>query len=409
MKSFAKFYLRHNFLMNLEIKKIQSYFKADDFEELKNNRFLTLLNKAKKSEFYSEFYKDVDLTLIKSLNDIDKLPVLTKTQVSANNTKLLTKNQVFTIKGHTSGTTGSPLTVYRDYPSIIKENAYVWWYRMRCGLNPQDKKVSLRGDLDKNQLFYFEKVSNTLFISSYNLNQKKLPEIARKINDFKPKAILAYPSSVYLFCTLLQDQNIECTIPLTLTSSEGLMSYQRETAERVLNSKLYDWYGTTERSIALYAANNHYYEPPMYAVNEYQPESVFTTSLINNAFPLIRYEVNDVIKHSNFYDSDRKSLEIDEISGRIDDYILLKDGSKIGRLSMTVFDVKGIKNAQLIQNSTTDLTVNIVPSGDLEKEKLLKNLRRRLGDQISIQINEIREGDLIYSDSGKFKLVISKL
>lgn len=409
MKSSAKFYLRHNFLMNREIKKINGYFETDDFEEIKNRRFLKLFEQVKTNEFYSDFYKDIDLYKIHSIEDLHLLPVLTKTDVRENIGKILNRNPLFVTKDYTSGTTGSPLTIYRDLPAIIKENAYVWWYRMEAGLRPKDKKISLRGDLDRNKLFQFERVSNTLFISSYNLNEKNLSKIVHKIREFNPKAILAYPSSAFTLATLLDDYKLDLHIPLTFTSSESLLSFQYEKITKILNTKLHDWYGTAERTIALYAENGHYYEPPLYSVNEYQLECILTTSLINTSFPLLRYQVNDVIEHKNIYNSSKKSIEINHIIGRIDDYIYLEDGTKIGRISLTLKGVRGIKNAQIIQESMKALTINIVPAGKVEKEKLLKNLRHRLGDRISIQINEISEDQLVLSPSRKFKFVISKI
>ncbi|WP_121666122.1 hypothetical protein [Mesonia aquimarina] len=301
--------------------------------------------------------------------------------------------------------------VYRDFKSILIENAYVWWFRQRAGLAIQDRKISLRGDLDRSKLFYFDKVANTLFISSYHLNREKFPQIVEKINQFQPKALLAYPSSVFTLAGLLEETNKKLTIPLVFTSSESLLAFQQEKIQQYFQSRIFDWYGTAERTIALYSENGKYYEPPLYSFNEYQKDKIISTGFINTLFPIIRYQVNDVIQHQNKYDENHKSLEIEGIHGRIEDYILLPDGSKIGRMDVAFKNIKGIKKAQLIQHSLQKVEVLLVTENftSSEKIKLQQNLTNRLGKQIEIFINEVDENKLQHAENKKFKFVISKL
>ena len=87
-------------------------------------------------------------------------------------------------------------------------------------------------------------------------------------------------------------------IPVAFTSSETLLGYQRALIEKQLGTEIYDNYGMTERTIYLKEANNHqgYYELPGYSINEYLKDGEICTSLINEAFPLIRYRSNDIIE-----------------------------------------------------------------------------------------------------------------
>ncbi len=414
MKDFLKFHLRHNFLLEKEIKKINNYFQLDSLAERQNEEFLKIIEAAKNTKFYPEFYEknEVDIHQIHSLDDLEKLPILRKEHIKENPILFFSKKKNITsTKGYTSGSTGSPLVVYRDFKSILKENAYVWWYRKRSGLAIKDKKLSLRGDLGRDKLFYFGKYANTLFISSYHLNEKNLPKIIDKIIDFKPKALLAYPSSAYTLATLLESASKKLIIPLVFTSSESLLEFQKDKIQECFHAKVFDWYGTAERTIALYSENEKYYEPPLYSVNEYKSDKIITTGLINKLFPLIRYEVNDVVQHQNKYDDKHKSLEIDEIQGRVEDYVLLPDGSKIGRMDVAFKGINGIKKAQLIQHSVSEIEILLVTDHfeTAEKVKLQKQLTDRLGSEIKIIINEVQEEDLQKSKNKKFKFVISKI
>ena len=414
VKDFLKFHLRHNFLLEKEIKKIEKYFLVDSLEKNQNEAFLKMINAAKKTKFYPKFYErnEIDIHQIQSLDDLKKLPILQKKHIKENPSAFLSDTKkILKAKGYTSGSTGSPLMVYRDYRSILNENAYVWWYRQRAGLDIQDKKVSLRGDLDRSKLFYFDKTANTLFISSYHLNREKLPQIVDKICQFQPKALLAYPSSAFTLAGLLEETNKELNIPLVFTSSESLLTFQREKIEQNFKANIYDWYGTAERTIALYSEGNKYYEPPLYSVNEYLEDSVISTSFINTIFPLIRYQVNDVVQHQNKFNKKHKSIEIDKITGRIEDYVRLPDGSRIGRLDIAFKNIEGIKKAQIIQYALNYIKVSIVinEAKFSNKDRLLQNLQKRLGKDVKIKIDIIKEAELQQTDNKKFKFVISKI
>ncbi|MDA8874197.1 hypothetical protein N9H78_00820 [Winogradskyella sp.] len=401
--------------MDKKIEKIRAYYNSSSYELLKNEAFIKMLNQVYKSNtFYNKFYKShgVDINSIKSIDDANKLPVLKKTDIRSNALEIKQNKGVLINKGHTSGTTGSPLTVYRDYNSILNEHAYIWWYRINSGLNPKDKKVSIRGDLNREKLYYLDKASNTLFISSFALNDINMAKVMPIIRKFNPKAVLGYPSSLYTIATWLEDNNEALYIPLAFTSSESLLGFQEHKINNAFNTKLFDWYGNAERTIALYREGSKYYEPLLYAINQYKKNKVITTSLINNYFPLIRYEVNDVLKQKGGFSAKNKSIIIESIDGRVEDYVFLPDGTKIGRLDVVFKGINNIKMAQIIQNNISEIDVRIVPLECFTNKDLValkQNIIFKLGNDIQINIKKIEKEEIEYSSSGKFKLVISKI
>lgn len=415
VKSHIKFYIRHNFLLNKRIKKIHSYYNSPSYDLLKNDKFLRMLrNVYKINPFYKKLYNDygIDIHSIKSIDDLDKLPVLKKSDIRENTNSIKQGKGFLINKGYTSGTTGSPLVVYRDYDSILNEHAYIWWYRINSGLNPKDKKISIRGDLDRDTLCYLDKASNTLFISSFALNDSNINKIIPIIREFSPKAALGYPSSLYTIASWLEENNEVLNIPLSFTSSESLLAFQEEIINKTFNTKLFDWYGNAERTIALYREGSKYYEPLLYSINEYEKERVITTSLINNYFPLIRYEVNDVIDSTGKYDFKKKSIIIGGIDGRIEDYVLLPDGTRIGRLDVVFKGVNNISMAQIIQKDKLTVDIRLVPLPTYSKNDellLIKNLKSKLGNAINLNIILVNKDQIEYSKSGKYKLVISKI
>ena len=406
-KYYINYKLKFNFIFNYYLKQIHNNQQRNDIEKVQLKQIQKLLLRAIKSEFYKELYSkhDIDISKIKTLEDFKKLPTITKQMIKGNEETLLTRSKYFLFKGYTSGSTGSPLTVYYDYFSVLKENAYVWSYREKCGLNFGDPIISLRGNLKKKEIFSFDKYTNTLYLSSYNLNKENIANYYKLILDFKPKAILAYPSSIYLLTILLKEKSLLLNIDKVFTSSETLYSNQKEVIENYLSAKIFDWFGNAERTIALQQQNDgKYKEPILYSYNEYKEENTITTSLNNFSYPLIRYEVDDIIEVN-------KRKEITTIHGRKDDFISLDDGTNIGRLDHLFKGINGIDYAQIIQDKIGVIDINIVENGFSERDKklLIKKINEYLGWNISYNINIIEKNEIKYMKSGKFKMVINNV
>lgn len=399
-----QYLLKYNFLFDIYLKKLKilSTLNKNEIENIKLEKIKQLVKKASESYFYKNLYKNCN-TNIESMDDFYKLPIVTKEMIKGKEELLLTKPKFLLFKGYTSGSSGSPLKVYYDYLSVIKENAYVWLYRNNCGLQFKDPVVSLRGNLKKDELSKYDKFTNTLYLSSYNINSNNINEYYNLIKNFSPKAILAYPSSIYLLVVLLKEHDLKLNVELIFTSSETLYESQKETIEFSLNSKIYDWYGNAERTISLQSEEKIYKEPILYSHNEFKDTYVISSNLNNYSFPLIRYKTNDIIKIEN--------NEIKHILGRDDDFVILEDNSKIGRLDHIFKGLNGIKFAQIVQNKINEIDINIVEYSFTKKdEKLLKEkIIERLGLTIKYKINFIEENEIIYMPSGKFKMVVNNV
>jgi phenylacetate-CoA ligase len=409
---FVKRLLKNNpyFLYRFNKIETQKALPHNIVEEKRNLLFKNLVHRAyKHSVFYKNLFDQfgLDIQSIKDLSDLKSLPVVTKDMVKKNVDDILTVSPLLCKKAYTSGTSGSPLTVYRDYYSIVEEEAYIWSHRKSFGHVKGDKVVSLRVELDRNTFKVHDSFSNILHLSSFNLSNKTVERYYQEIIRFSPVAIYAFPSSAEILANFLLDKGLELYVPLIFTSSETLYDFQRAKIEKVFNSRIVDWYGNAERSIALEENKEGYYdELPFYSYNEYEENRTITTGLINSAFPLIRYEVQDVIIPSV------EDGKIDQIIGRVDDKIILPDGSKVVRLGTPFKELDDVKFAQIIQKSFDTLDINIVPSnyflGD-SKQKIIKKLQAYIGHDIKLKVNIISEDQLIKSDRGKYKLVINQL
>lgn len=419
LKETVKYLLRSRPLIAPYINEIEKMYGMSK-EELKQRNekvFLRIFRKAyNKSVFYHKFYTDVGIKIddIKTLDDIKKLPVLTKDLVRKHADEMIVAPKWKLIINHTSGTTGTPLKVYEDWLSIWREQAYFYCYRKRCGFTYGQPLVSLRGNLEKKDLYLKVHISNTLYLSSYNINEKTVGIYYEQIIRHKPVAIEGYPSSLYSLALLLRDKKLQLHIPVAFTSSESLLDYQRALIEKQFDTNIYDHYGTTERTIRLSETINHngYYEDPGYSINEYIEDGEITTSLINESFPMIRYKGNDImdIEELNGHD---KQVIIKKIEGCKNLVLIGKDGTQYSSALLTrVFkSMTTIDNAQFIQEKVGLVKLNIV-TGDNFTNNDMERLRTVVSEQLDsnnfdIEINKIQVKDLIYTTQGKFNYVIN--
>lgn len=414
-----KYALRSYPIIRPYIKEVEKLYMMtpEQLRERNEQRFLEIFRRAyDKSPFYHKLYTEAGIKKedIKSLDDIKKLPVITKDMVKQHADEMLTVPRWMVIGANTSGTTGTPLRIYESWPMIWYSQAYTYYARKTNGFTYGQRLISLRGHLDKTQTRLMVHISNTLYLSSYNINQNTIQQYYDWITAFNPVAIEGYPSSLYSLALFLKDAGKKIHIPVAFTSSETLLDYQRALIEEQLGTELYDNYGMTEQTIYLQEAYNHqgYYEVPGYSINEYLEDGEICTSLINYSFPMIRYRSNDVVELMEATEENPQMI-VKRIEGRKDDYIICKDGCRIQQLSFLLKGVGNVKYAQFIQNKSGHLQVNIVPDkryNEDSKRQIEENIYNRLGkNNIDFTINEIHENDLIYTARGKFKYLINMM
>jgi phenylacetate-CoA ligase len=101
-----------------------------------------------------------------------------------------------------------------------------------------------------------------------------------------------------------------------------------------------------------------------------------------------------------------------KIEGRDDDYVILKDGQRVGRLDLAFKKINQLLAAQIIQEKLGEIKVNLIPDKGFTKldcTQLEQNLRALLGVDCLIKFERIETQGLIRSNRGKFNLVVSQI
>lgn len=424
LRETVKYLLRCNFVIRPYIKKVERIYEMtpEELHAYKEQRFLEIFCKAyDKSPFYHRLYteagiKKEDMTC---LEDIAKLPILTKDMVKKHGLEMLTVPRWQVVAGYTSGTTGTPLTIYEDFPSIYWERAYGYYRQKLCGFAEGQPLLVVRGNIDKRMLSLKVHIANTLYLSSYNINVQTAEYYHKQILAHKPVAAEGYPSSLYALALVFKDKGLECHIPVMFTSSETLYPHQRRLIEEVFHTQIYDHYGTTERTVSIEETLDHngYYEAPGYDIIEYYDDYLVSTSLISDAFPLIRYKVEDRIQLKKGVKKTKEGFidysAIEKIDGRAAIYLFCKDATPVSDVALTfVFKHEcGVRYAQFVQKEVGKVDLNLVTDERYNSETehyIMDWLDKTFGKgNMDVHINLIEESQLHYSKRNKLPFVIS--
>ncbi len=430
-KETAKYMLRSKPVIGRRIKEVERLYhmSPEELADYRNERFLHIFRKAiTRSPFYKKLYGDHGISIndIRSVDDIGRLPVITSSMFRKAPEDLLTRRPLGLVTAHTSGTTGVPLTVYESWDSLWREQAYFVVYRRLCGFEYGDALVSLRGNLRGDCMSLKVDVSNTLYLSSFLINDEHLQDYVTLIRRHKPRAIEAYPSSLHNLAMLMHDRGIRLDIPIAFTSSETLYPAQKRMIEETFNCRIFDHYGSTERTLSIdqHPTLPGYFESPGYSVAEYHNDHVVATSLINDAFPLIRYRTDDVILPAADI-AGRRVISpsgipvpvpgISAINGRNSTNIIGIDGKRIGNaaLSTLVKMYPHTAQAQFIQTEAGAAVLNIVTEdGFMESdiEKIRKATFDLFGkDNLRLDIRRVSYDGLTYTSRNKLPLVVTSI
>lgn len=371
---------------------------------------------------------------ISSVDDLPKLPLLTRKDVKDNFSDLLASNMKRSqmIMGHTSGTTGSPLDLAWDRQICLYKNVVDWRQKKITGLSPGDRIAFFLGRFvvplswKKPPFWRHNWVLNHLFCSSWHMSQENLKYYLKKFRSFKPKAIEGYPSTMYILARYILTLGETMPLQAAFTSSESLMPYQREAIEKAFECRLFDFYGMAERVVFATECEVHKgkHLNMDFSITEVldtdgNPSAygelgrIVTTGLHNFAMPLVRYQTSDVTALIEKPCSCGRAFSLMEsITTKDEDIITAKDGRYISSSIMNALThhLTSIAEHQIIQEDRNHVVMKIVklPSySEKDTEYLLKGLKQSLGEGMSVKLDFV--DSIPRTKAGKFRWVISKV
>jgi phenylacetate-CoA ligase len=131
------------------------------------------------------------------------------------------------------------------------------------------------------------------------------------------------------------------------------------------------------------------------------------TTLANTAMPLVRYEIGDsAARRVDPCPCGCQWPALRAILGREDDVIVTPDGRRIGRMDHIFKGVRGIRECQVVQETTIRVLLRLVADADFSgRDLLLTNARARLGQGMEVSIETVDR--IPRTAGGKFRGVVN--
>ncbi len=389
--------------------------------------------------YYQDLFRHhgFDPGSVESVDDLRRLPVLTRDIIKHRCADLVSRHPSMArlAEGHTSGTTGSPITLFYDDEMIamnyaVMDRQYRW-----AGLRLQtggDRVAVVRGNVivplgQKRPPFWrHNRDLNQLVLSSFHLSPEHLDAYLAALREFAPAVLDGYPSSLYVIARMLLKRDERLPVRAAITSSETLYDFQREAIEKAFCCRVFDYYAAAERVIFSVECDHHegHHLCEEYGVTEVldddgQPLTKGTegylvgTTLHNRGMPLIRYRTTDRGAFKTERCSCGRALQLTEdVTTKAEDLLRLRDGRLIPPSVLThpFKPLDSIEGSQIVQTDLDRILIRIVPGGAFEEKDrshLLRELHARVGDDVRIDVELVDE--LPRTSRGKFKWVVSQV
>lgn len=355
-------------------------------------------------------------------------PVLSKPDLLARRADLYPRNgrrRLWWPSGKTSGTSGTPLEVFRSIGSVVWEEAFNMQAWAWAGFRHGQPQAVLRGDQvvevaqTQPPFWFWDRYGRQLFMSTRHLSAANAVSMLDALAAAHPAMLRAYPSSCVELARLAEQAGYHLRLPAVVTGSEPLYPVQRELIQRVFGCRIYDFYGMAERvAYAAQCEHGYYHLNPEYSVVEILDERdqptddfgfVVGTTLHNRVMPLVRYRVSDRARWiKGPCPCGRSYPRIELSSGKVEDQLFDREGVPVSA-SIITFAFKGLVNirkSQVAQTGPGQWEVRLVPDTgyrEADGQALLANFGKYISNKLDVRL--VIVDDIPLLPSGKFKWV----
>ena len=428
---------------SIETLKFLKESKSWDIERINEYRLKKLKKLFKYSKenvpYYTKVFSKIKLneTDFNSVEDIIKIPILTKDIVRNNRPDLISKNlRKYRVKiGKTGGTTGVPLEVIKDCNNrSFTWGSYYRWYES-MGLNYYDKVLTFWGSNTvltqsySNKIFtkIYSGLQNDIIVNSFKMSEADMRNITKLILKEKPLLIKGYLSAILKFGKYLRKNDINFDFVKAIsTTTETLLPHNRLFIEKVFNAPVFNQYGCGEVSAISYECDHHNglhinvehviceildnNDKPIY--NE--RGRIIATDLDNFVMPFLRFETGDISSiFSNPCSCGNNQPLMDSIDGRLIDTVVLKDGNEVHGVFFTdiLYELNILNDNfprfQILQNDPGKIEFRIESSNefDVRLKSIIKSKFLNFLDDVKI----VEMSSLPLNDNGKFAYIINNI
>lgn len=335
----------------------------------------------------------------------------------------------------TGGTSGNQLKFYVDDASQSTEMAFVHRLWSRVGYEPKMRKATFRGvtfrEIKSGLFWQNNPIYNELQFSPFHMAEKNLNAYVEKLCAYRPEYLHGYPSAIDLLAGYILRNGLEESLPpirAAFLVSEGFSSAQRERIEKAFKTRVFSFYGHSERLIFAGECEETqaYHHFPDYGIleiidkesnpceKEGDTGEIVGTGLLNRSMPLIRYRTGDfATRLEPKCKCGREHDRFTAVKGRWEqDMIIGRNGGKISIAALNMhgrmFD--NVLRYQYYQDRIGHLVIKVIPTesfNESDKIRIKDKYLNKTTGELDIDVEIVK--DISLTKRGKYKLFVSDI
>jgi phenylacetate-CoA ligase len=416
-----------------QVLEKSQFYREEQLLAFQWHRVKMLLNFAYNNNiYYRQVFDQVDLKPqdVNSYTDFRRLPVLTKKEIRQSGDLLISKGfeKGRLLEARTGGSTGKSVYLYYTEECSERRNASERRHDRWSGWEVGEPKGCVWGN-PKTPTTVRDKLkwvllSPLIFLDTMALTRDAVIGFAREWKRIKPTLLFGHAHSLFVLAQMLADHGIDGIEPRGIVSSSMmLLPHERVLIEEVFGRKVFDRYGCEEVGLIASECEEHrglhlngenlFVE---FLTQDGQPASpgelgeIVVTDLGNMAMPFIRYRIEDMgIPSARKCPCGRGLPLMEEVTGRVADFLVTKDGSRIAGISLienTLTKIAEIEQMQIVQYDLDRILLRIVADDDFRSEHrdaLLGFFHQTFGDA-SVEVENVTE--ILRESNGKYRFSI---
>jgi len=361
--------------------------------------------------FYRSHWKGFidDPRAVRTLADLQKLPILTKDHVRDHlDTLTTTDPRIKSTPARTGGSTGRPIVFRMTHvdEQLAWAQMYVGW--SWAGFRIGDPFLVVGGEsvgvgLGDKRTFR-DKVMNRWVSSGSNMTLERAQALVASPHFHQIRLMYGYPNSIRELCEFLAQLKVKpAALRGVVCTAEVMRPEVRDRIQEVLGVKVLDQYGLNDGGLhacegqeqnGLHLSFHRGILEILDDKNQQihalgQPGRAIATLFSNLAMPFIRYETGDNVHwHSQMPAASGVCWpRIGPVDGRTGDVLHFPSGRKVPMPGLTLVMrwIDGLDSYQFIQTSADAVTVrlNRGPGFTWDEAKVQQYLRDKIGDEVT--------------------------
>ena len=385
--------------------------------------------------YYHKLFKELKISPddIRTLEDLEKLPILTKDIIKANweDFKPANLSSMKYYEKLTGGSTGTPFKFRFSKSDRFLSVAILYRGWSYGGYKLADKMVFLAGsslDVGTESSIIkktHEITRNLKKLSSFDMGIQDLENYTKIINSFNPRFLRGYASSIDFFAKYIDKNNEQIKFDAVFTTAEKLYPHMRENIENVFSCDVFDGYGLYDGGVSAFECQEHNglhidtERSVMEIVDENKCQleegagDILATSLHNFAMPFIRYQTGDMGNLVvDVCGCGRKSKLLKEIVGRQHEMLQTPEGKFVHGAFFNSYmfgKINGVIEFQVIQKSLENIVVKIVADENFDEKQLdtMRSIVKNKSERWDLEFKFVDQ--IERTKAGKYKFIVNEV